>query len=255
MDSQKRSKINSLLMLWPRGTLAVYAWLKEQGVYRQLAETYVRGGWLERVARGAFKRAGDEVALGGAVYALQTQLGLSIHPGAKTALHMQGLAHYLPVGLADSYLFGGKTEKLPGWFKPFLTKATYTMTNLFGNKKTLGLTEHKTGEYSIKIASPERAMFEVCYDVPDKMSFEEASRLMEGLTTLRPNLVQELLEACRSVKTKRLFMYFAEENQHAWMRKLDLTKVDFGSGKRSLAEGGHYNKKYQIVVPKKDKEA
>lgn len=255
MDSQNRSKINLLLMHWPKGTLAVYEGLKKQGVYRQLAETYVSGGWVERVARGAFKRAGDEVDLPGAVYALQTQLGLSIHPGGKTALQMQGLAHYLPAGLASSYLFGGKTEKLPGWFKPFFSKATYAMTNLFGDRQTLGLTDHKIGEYSIKISSPERAMFEVCYDVPDKVSFDEASQLMEGLTTLRSSLVQELLEGCRSVKTKRLFMYFAEEDKHAWIKKLDLSKVDFGRGKRSLVDGGSYNKKYQLVVPRKDKAA
>jgi len=33
--------------------------------------------------------------------------------------------------------------------------------------------------------------------------------LLEGLMSLRPDLVQELLESCRSVKAKRLFLYFA----------------------------------------------
>jgi len=275
------------MMNWPKGTLAVYDWLRKQGVYRQLAETYVSGGWLERVARGVFKRAGDEVDLPGAVYALQTQLGLSIHPGGKTALQRQGYIHYLPFGTASRSgsvsgsknasvsrsgmfntpastanlssrlwtLFGNSNEKLPAWFKTYAAKVDYAMTNLFGDNQTLGLTEHKTGDYSIKVSSPERAMFEVCYDVPEKVSFEEVSQLMEGLTTFRPSLVQELLQACRSVKTKRLFMYFAEEHQHAWIKKLDLAKVDFGSGKRSLVDGGYYNKKYQLVVPRKDKAA
>ena len=245
-------------MNWPKGTLAVYDWLRKQGVYRQLAETYVSGGWLERVARGAFKRDGDTVDLTGAVYALQTQLHLSVHPGGKTALQMQGYAQYLPLAMASgpaSILFGNSNEKLPAWFKTYAAKVDYAMTNLFGDNQTLGLTEHKTGDYSIKVSSPERAMFEVCYDVPEKVSFEEVSQLMEGLTTFRPSLVQELLQACRSVKTKRLFMYFAEEHQHAWIKKLDLAKVDFGSGKRSLVDGGYYNKKYQLVVPRKDKAA
>ena len=239
-------------MLWPRGTLAGYDWLKAHGVYRQLAVTYVKGGWLERVARGAFKRAGDQVDWTGAVYALQTQLGLSVHPAGKTALQMQGLSHYLPVGLASSYMFGSKDEKLPVWFKPFISTVIYTMTNLFGDEKTLGLSDHKIGDYSIKVSSPERAMFEICYDVPEKVSFEEALQLMEGLTTLRPGVVQALLEKCHSVKTKRLFMYFAEEQGHAWLKKLNLSNVDFGSGKRSFVDGGLYNKKYQIVVPKKE---
>ena len=126
------------------------------------------------------------------------------------------------------------------------------MTNLFGEDKTLGLTDHKMGDYSIKLSTPERAMLEVCYDAPDKESFDEAVQLMEGLTTLRPALVQELLAKCNSIKTKRLFMYFAEEQNHAWLKRLDLKKVDFGKGKRSLSQGGYYDKKYQIVVPRKD---
>jgi hypothetical protein len=40
---------------------------------------------------------------------------------------------------------------------------------------------------------------------------------MEGLNTLRPDLVQELLEKCSSVKVKRLFMHLAEQFQHPWL--------------------------------------
>ena len=277
-------------MSWAKSTLATSEWLDTQGVYRQLANTYVKSGWIERVGRGAFKRAGDKADWTGALYALQAQLHLSVHAAGKTALQMQGYAHFLPAGFSaplddtstsstaisvsepdsghtygskskagrkKSYpptvLFGHSNEKLPVWFKqfPWNAKIDYTMTNLFGGEDNLGLTDSNRGGYAIKISGPERAMLEVCYDVPDKESFEEAGYLMEGLTTLRPALVQELLEKCQSVKVKRLFMYFAEERNHAWVKKLNLAKVDFGSGKRSLVEGGHYNKKYQIVVPNK----
>ena len=73
---------------------------------------------------------------------------------------------------------------------------------------------------------------------------------MSALTTLRPRLVQELLEKCCSVKAKRLFMYLAEKHKHAWVKKIDTAKVDLGKGKRSLCKNGHYDSKYQIVVPK-----
>ena len=242
-------------MNWPKKTVATYDWLEGQGVYRQLADTYVKSGWLERVGRGAFKWAGEEkVDWTGALYALQTQLKLSVHAAGKTALQMQGYAHYLAVGAKPAaVLFGKAGEKLPAWFERYSweTKIRYTAAYLFHDKKTLGLTDFNASDYSIKIAAPERAMFEVCYDVPDKESFEEAGHLMEGLTTLRPNLVQSLLEDCNSVKTKRLFMYFAEEYGHAWLKKLNLSKVDFGKGNRSLCADGQYNKKYQLVVPKK----
>jgi hypothetical protein len=76
-------------------------------------------------------------------------------------------------------------------------------------------------------------MMEVLYGVPLVESFDEAKLLMEGLTTLRPRLVQGLLEKCASVKVKRLFMLLAESCKHSWVRKLDLTNVDFGKGKRA----------------------
>lgn len=239
-------------MHWPKGTIATYGWLEGQGVYRQLASSYIKGSWLARIGRGAFNRAGEEVDWTGALYAMQTQLKLSVHAGGKTALQMQGLAHYLGPDLTV-LLFGKPNEKIPLWFFQYKwpEKIRCIMTNLFGDEKKIGLSDYKTGDYAIKIASPERAMLEVCYDVPDKESFDEAEHLMEGLTTLRPSLVQELLEKCNSVKTKRLFMYLAEEQNHAWLKKLDLSKVDFGKGNRSLCPAGQYNKKYQLVVPKR----
>jgi len=72
---------------------------------------------------------------------------------------------------------------------------------------------------------------------------------MEGLTTLRARLVQVLLVQCTSVKVKRLFMVAAESCRHAWVKKLDLSKVEFGKGKRMLVRGGRLDSKYHITVP------
>ena len=90
---------------------------------------------------------------------------------------------------------------------------------------------------------------EVLYGVPSEESYEEAMLLMQGLTTLRPRLVQALLEHCASVKVKRLFMVVAESCQHAWVKKVDVSKVDFGKGKRMLVRGGRFDPKYNITVP------
>jgi hypothetical protein len=252
MDSQKASKINQLVKAWPKGTLAVYNWLVSQGVYRQLVGTYIKGSWIDRIGRGAFKRAGETVDWMGALYAIQTQLKLSVHAAGKTALGLQGYAHYVPLGAGQTVvLFGGPGEKLPEWFRRFdwKVKIRYTATGFLDVKKGMGLTDHVLGDYSIQISSPERAMLEVCYDAPDEESYEEAGLLMEGLTTLRPELVQELLRESGSIKAKRLFMHLAEKKGHTWVKKLDLKKVDFGSGKRMLGKHGTYDSKYQIVVP------
>ena len=254
MSRQNGSIINHLLKNWPKSTVAVYSWLKGKGVYRQLAETYFRGGWIERVGQGAFKRAGENIEWTGGLYTLQTQLGMSVHPAGRTALELQGLAHYLPASLKQQrvVLFGSEKQKLPAWFKNYNwgTNLRYVMTGLFTAYIIQGLTKYNTGYYEITISSPERAALEFCYDVPIRESFDELDQIMSGLTTLRPRMLQELLEACTSIKAKRLFMYLAEKHAHVWVGKLDPGKIDFGIGKRSLCVGGHYDSKYKIVVPK-----
>jgi hypothetical protein len=73
--------------------------------------------------------------------------------------------------------------------------------------------------------------------------------LMEGLANLSPKRLQRLLGACRSVKVKRLFFWFADRHQHAWLKKLDRKAVDLGRGKRSLVSGGKLDPTYHITVP------
>ncbi|MCG2725927.1 MAG: type IV toxin-antitoxin system AbiEi family antitoxin [Elusimicrobia bacterium] len=254
MDRQNRSIINKLIGKWPKDTVAVYVWLEKQGVYRQLADTYTKSGWIERIGRGAFKRAGERIEWSGGVYALQTQLNMSVYPGGKTALQLQGNAHYLPANLKQTKiaLFGFKNEKLPAWFKSCKWEVgiRYVMTGFLGKEKSLGLITHNMGNYDIKISSPERAALEFCYDVPLRESFDELNHIMSGLTTLRPSVVQNLLEKCDSIKAKRLFMYLAEKHNHTWINKLNLEHISFGTGSRALCKNGYYDSKYKIVVPK-----
>ena len=186
------------------------------------------------------------------MYALQEQLKLPVHAGGKTALQMQGYAHFLPMGKGVTVsLFGPPNVKLPTWFKQarWGIKVRYTTTNLFTGETDRGLTKKDLGPYQIKVSAPERAAMEVLYGVPLVDSYEEARLLMEGLTTLRPRLVQTLMESCVSVKVKRLFMLLAETCKHAWVKKVDLSRVDFGKGKRTLVKDGRYDPKYQITVP------
>ena len=79
------SKINRLLQDWPPHVVGTQRWLTSKGVDYRLADKYVRSGWLKRFGHGAYIRAGSSVDWPGAVHALQTQLGLDIHPGAITA--------------------------------------------------------------------------------------------------------------------------------------------------------------------------
>ena len=106
----------------------------------------------------------------------------------------------------------------------------------------------QVNEIKLDVATLEQAAFEMMYLVPKRQSYEEAVQVMESLTSLRPQVLQQLLENCTSVKTKRLFMHAAESTDHAWLKRLDLSKVNFGSGRRTIHAGGHLDKKYDLVV-------
>jgi len=239
---------------WTKNTVSVYPWLGEQGVDRKLAEKYVKSGWIERIGRGAFKKAGEEVDWTGAVYTLQKHMKKTVHPAAKTALQLLGRAQYIPAGFTESrvVLFGSVNEKLPAWFKKYewRVKIQYVMTGLFGKSIGVGMTGYDTGNYEIKISAAERAALEFCYHVPVRADFYELDEIMASLTTLRPDIVQKLLEECRSIKTKRLFLYLAEKHEHTWVKRMDLSRVGLGEGKRALSRKGRYDPKYRIVVPK-----
>jgi len=77
----------------------------------------------------------------------------------------------------------------------------------------------------------------------------ECYHVMEGLTTLRPKILQALLEQCSSIKVKRLFLYMANKAGHAWHKRLDQSKFDLGNGSRTITKGGVYVSELQIIVP------
>lgn len=255
MTSPSRSKINRLLTAWPKGTVAPMTWLEVQGVPRQLADSYCKTGWLRRLARGAYVRVDDhKVEWAGAIWSMQRLLQMTVHPGGKTALVLLGDAHFLPLSGGRVMLFGAPTEKLPAWFRThdWGVKVVYTTTNLFPSGSDLGFSEFPIPDLTLRVSGRERAILELLHLVPEKEAFDEAKLLMEGLTTLRPSVLQPLLENCNSVKAKRLFLSLAESSGHAWLRKLDLARIDLGKGKRVLvknAKGGRLDAKYQIVLP------
>jgi hypothetical protein len=99
------------------------------------------------------------------------------------------------------------------------------------------------------MSSPERAILELLDEVPQRETFHQADVLMEGLRNLSPRRLHTLLVECRSVKVKRLFLWFAERHNHAWLKGLDRKGIDLGQGKRMLVRGGKLDTKFNITVP------
>lgn len=250
MFTENRTKINKLLTKVPQGVVLQSAWLLNEGYSLDLQKYYRKSGWLNALENGAMFRSNNQPGYEGGVYALQKQTGLSVHPGGRTALALQGRAHYIELDTAQVWLFGGEKEKLPTWFRKHKwdQQIHYKASSFI--PKELGLAELSLTGFSIKVSSPARAIMECLYLAPENFDLVECYELMENLNDLRPTLVQELLEACTSIKVKRLFLFMADKLNHSWYKHLNLSKVDLGKGKRSLVKEGVYMSKYQITLPK-----
>lgn len=253
MTRKKERKLNHFMVSTPSGVVLTSEWLEELGISSKLAWWYVHSGLLERLGMRAYKKAGDSIAWSGVVTALQNQLHLPLHVGAKTALQILGRSHFIPMqGIKQVMLFADLETRVPTW----LTKKTWDVdfsisrTSLFGkHHKSLGIIERSVDGITIRLSCPERAMLELLYLFPKYESFDEIGLLFESLGQLRPAVVQSLLERCNSIKVKRLFLFLAEKFQHPWLSKLNMKKIDLGAGKRVIGKGGKYDSKYKLSLP------
>ncbi len=258
MNMKKRTKINELITNWIPGAVYCVKWLKENGYTYSNLQIYKRSGWVKTIGAGALVKSGDEIEWAGAVWALQEQLKLPMHVGGKTALEQAGNAQYLTFGKQRVFLIAAPKTKLPTWFrnKKWDAEIVFLQSSLFDEKLNVlsqadqGLISLEFGRLDVIYSSRERAMLEYLDQVPERHSFEEAHEIMENLISLRPKIVQTLLAHCNSVKAKRLLLALADKVKHPWLKKIDLSKVDLGSGNRQLIRGGEFDSKYKITIGK-----
>jgi len=250
MNTQIERKINILLNHQPLGIVLTSKWLVGQGYSLDLQKSYRKSHWYQSIGTGAMVRTGDKVDYLGGLYALQSQLGFTVHPAGNTALSLLGKAHFLELSPKKVTLFANQKEKLPTWFKQYDwgLKIDYQTSTFL--PPHLGLTEIEHKTFIINISSPARAIMECLHMASEAQTLLEVHDIMEGLNNLRPDLVQSLLEQCGSVKVKRLFLYLAEQVGHKWFDYLNLEKINLGKGNRSTVKNGVYIPKYQITVPK-----
>jgi hypothetical protein len=271
MDAQRHSRINRLLLALPERFLADSAWLQAQGLSRSSIRDYVDGGWLERIGPRVYRRPG-QVANGllrwdVVVLSLQQIMHKSLHVGGRTAVELSGYAHYLETGESPTvYLYG---QAAPSWLAKLPLKAHFELRSdrLFASTGTgiemrrfdlrSGETSAETRDaeakspwdWSLTMSVPERAILEMMDELPQHESFHQVDVVMEGMTSLRPQLLGKLLKECRSVKVKRLFLWYAERHGHAWLKHLDQSSIDLGHGKRQLVPAGRFDTRYQITLP------
>lgn len=250
MSTLITSKLNLLLQHWPSGLVMTDVCLESLGINKDLKHRYIKSNWLAVVGHGAVQRAGDVVEWQGGVSALQDQLHTNIHVAGKTALEVHGLGHFAQFNAKGVVLFATRNAIIPKWFLKHDWGIALEITKSSFLPHDMALEKKEVRGLMLTISSPERALFELLYFVPNRQSFEESALIMENLIGLRPTIVQQLLEQCRSIKVKRLFLFLAQRLRHPWFEMLDSSKVDIGEGKRSIVKHGVLEKKYQITIPK-----
>jgi hypothetical protein len=68
----------------------------------------------------------------------------------------------------------------------------------------------------VPVSVPERALLEMLSEVGIHQGVEEAKNILEGVRSLRPEVLALLLQHCQRVKAARLCVHWAEELQLPW---------------------------------------
>ncbi len=255
----------------PEGMPVPVRWLHTLGVSSALVHAYVRSGWLRALPSLAYLRPGPVLSWPAALYAAQ-QLGLPVHIGHLSALAIQGLSHYQPLGAGGPlhlYLPGRPPvwlASLPfsaSWHHDALLKEDATGLQLnppslrhasleLPVAKKLGMVVADSLPWTVFVSSPERASLELAAGLTRGDSWDTAYETFSGLSMLRPALVQTLLEHCTRVVAKRLFLHLASQSGHAWLKPLDLSRIDLGTGDRQVVVGGWLDPSWRVTVPRQE---
>jgi hypothetical protein len=103
--------------------------------------------------------------------------------------------------------------------------------------------------FAIQVSSLERASMEMAHEVTDTASFSWAAEHLQSLVSLRPAVMQQCLEACQSIRAKRVLLFLAKFYRHPWAARIDLSRIDLGSVKRQVVKGGRLDDNFHITVP------
>ncbi len=242
-----------LELVLQEGVLINRWWLKGKGINRTAVDYYLRAGKLEAVTRGVYRKPGPPLKWQNVVYSLKL-LGFNVHIGHMSALRFHGYQHYLEFGKPEEisiYCDG----KLPTWVAALAGMSFRQMDrDPFASSESLGLEEIPFGtwDWPIVYSTPERAFIELLSTITTEEEIAQALTMFEGAVNLRPKLLQQLLEECRQVKAKRLFLWMARKLEHPWYEKIYKDRIDLGSGKRQIASDGVLDKEFLITVPREE---
>ena len=248
-QSGKNQSISTVLA---EGQAVNRKWLNAHGFARPSIDYYLRSNIIVPLCRGIYRKPGPQLKIEHIVYSL-LELGYTVHIGHTYALQFHGYAHFLRLGgtgTATLYV----EEKTPKW--PFElelhTKLERLSRNPYPEMYNGGIEKVPFGswDWEIPYSTPERAFIEMCSTLDTEVDIVSADKTFEGAGSLRPKLLQILLENTRQVKAKRLFLWYARRHAFPWFSQINIDKIELGSGKRQIVTNGVYDSEFRITVPR-----
>jgi hypothetical protein len=238
MGSSTGSKINQLLRRWPNGTVAVSSWLEKQGAYQQLVQKYEATAWLRRVGQGAYAwqpiRSVDRrsVCSPGPTAAADPRRRKNRAANARVCPFLADGKRHTCVAVRTSRREAAHgVQAIPlgrqgslyddqSFFRPSGSRIDQKRAGAVFDQRVHTRTRHD--------GSPVRGSASGLY---------EEARLHGGLT-VRPRIVQSLLEKC--VGKGEATLHASGKLQASLDRKVDLSKVD-SERKAPLVKGGRFD--------------
>ena len=214
-SSTRHKSIKTLQGAFSRSTPFDSRQLGKLGVSSSLAHHYLKSEWLVRLGRGVFMFPNAALSREDSLKFLSRHVK-GLHVGGKTALGWRGIRHNLPSREPLS-LWGSGKAVLPPWFIERFP-ARYTARHLFSPNLAweFGLQPLPETPDGVLVSEPERALLELLSDVGVDQGVEEARNIMEGVRSLRSDVLAKLLKHCQRVKVRLLCVRWSEELNLPW---------------------------------------
>jgi hypothetical protein len=210
-------RIKRLQLDFPRGAPIGSAFLRRSGFSNDLSAQYVRSGWIERLGRGVFIHAGDQLQLDPTLVFLESKIP-ELHVAAKSALARHGYRQNLSAS-ESVVLWGDPKARLPDWFLDRFS-GRYNRTQLFSSPLSAGLFRLPESPNGPLVSEPELALLEMLSEVGLSQELSEARAIMESMRHIRVKRLLQWLQCCKRVKAVRLCAYWSRELELPWAEQV-----------------------------------
>jgi hypothetical protein len=247
---------NLLQKFFPKGMILTRKYLLGIGIQAYTLDNYLRSGKIKLLAKGIYTWSDAPAKAEGFLSSLPRLLSQQIWVGGETALEWQGLAHNVSF-LEELHVCLYSESHIPHNIKLIAEQMEGLKVNWRSGSRLwdysllkIAPTSMSRNGFTVKVSTPEMAALELLHQLPESISFELADHFLQSLTQVSPKKMGELLIACKSVKAKRLFFWFARRYKYPWNKYLSSADFDLGSGKRMIAKQGVLDNEFLITVPK-----